>query len=272
MSNQLRSYQILKRWWRWSKSHAHSQSLRQLAKKLKISPGYLSKIFSGRIKTPQKLIAPISKHLSMDMATKRQWLEALSREVLRKDIGEIISMRKHNGAAENSPLDAFELGPAQTEWLLEKWHRTALLDLTTLSNFENESAKIARRLGISIEEVQRSIQYFLDCGLLVLTQEGKLKKRYLHLRFPSTTTKKIFRNHHISQMKRAIEHLEKATAPQDFSNRLIFGITVACNKDKLEEVKLTLHRALYEAAQNLSLGSCGEVYQLNLQIFPQTRK
>lgn len=272
MSNKLQSHQILKSWWKRSQSLPHSISLRAIAKKIKISPGYLSKIFSGKIFTPQKLIKPISKILNMDPATQSQWIEALTRETIKKNIGNTPLMNRNIDSDKNSPLDAFELGPVETEWLLEKWHRTALLDLTTLKNFENDHTKIANRLGISIEEVQRSIRYFLESGLLILTEDGHLKKKYLHLRFPSTTSKIIFRNHHISQMKRAIQHLDQSTTPHDFTNRLIFGITVACNKANLEEVKLGLHRALYEAAQKLSSGPCEDIYQLNLQIFPQSKK
>jgi hypothetical protein len=36
-------------------------------------------------------------------------------------------------------------------------------------------------------------------------------------------------------------------------------------------MKASLHKMIYEAALELSDGDCDEVYQLNLQIFPQTQ-
>jgi uncharacterized protein (TIGR02147 family) len=272
MANYASSAKILKSSWRRLQNSPSAISLRKLAAGLSVSPGYLSKIFSGQAPIPKRMIDPLIKKLELDPATRDQLIRAVTREALREKVGVKTSDPATSPSLEPDAIESYELGPKEAEWILGRWYRTALLDLTTLKGFRNDTVWIARRLGISIAEVERSIAYLKDAGLLTETAHGGLRKIHLHLRFPSSTSKKVFRQHHISQMKRAIQTLENQTAPKDFSMRFVSGVTFACDPSQIEKVKVALNKALYEATQTLSRSDCTEVYQLNLQLFPHTRE
>lgn len=168
-------------------------------------------------------------------------------------------------------MEEYEIPAEQAEWLLKRWYHLPLLDLMTTTNFQSNSIWIATRLGISVTEVEAALKTLVDENLAILDQNGAYKKKHLKIRFPTTISKSVIREHHKAQMKRAKELLETRMTPKDFNNRLIVGLSVACNPQYLQEVKEYLHAALYEAAEILSRDPCAEVYQINLQLFPHTK-
>lgn len=262
LKNPLKASRILKKiWLRKKKIDPKQLSLRKLASKNKISPGYLSKVFSGEKVLSKDLAYKICKILNVDDASY----------ALIQELYENTQHQQQSKNFELPNLETFELMPESSEWLLSHWYRLTILDLMTTVNFKNDIEWIAKKIDISKNEVELSLKYFLDSQLAEINENGQWRKKHLNLRFPTTTTKSVIRQHHKSQLKRAIKELDSKTTPSDFSNRLITSISIASNPEQMKAAKDYLHLALYKAAEILGKGPCTEVYQLNLQLFPSTK-
>lgn len=260
MASQAQALRTIKKIWNRKKDvDSEISSLRKLAQKLKISPGYLSKVFSAQKPMNEDLARKFIKVLAPDALAQQTILQAFAQaKPALKDAADL-------------DLSVFEIGPADAEWLLGKWYRTTLLDLMTLKNFVSDPKWMAKRLGITVNEVERSLSYLEKQGLAIRDESGVWRKKHLLLRFPTEISKKVIREHHKSNLIRASELLDSKILPRDFNNRLIVSLSIACNLDHLQMVKEQLHQQLYQAAHQLSQGDCSEVYQLNLQLFPQSR-
>ena len=250
---------ILKKTFKKRQTENPKFSIRLLATKAKVTNGYLSKILSGKKSLTHELALTLGDALQMDDLQKDQ---------LRVSLG--ISLQS-KVKAENLVLEEYELATSDTEWILSKWYITAVLDLITLEDFEESIDVIAKRLEILPTQAKEALLVLEKTGLIDRDENGRLKKKYLKLRFPTKMSKAVIRDLHLAQMKRAAQLLNLRTSQADFEARLVTGLTVASNPQKMKEAVAVIHAALYQAANILSDGPCTEVYQLNLQLFPQTR-
>lgn len=248
---------LKKSWVRLRNKEPQFWSLRQVAREARVSPGYLSKIFSKQKGLTLKLARKLIEILRIDDVNKESILSSFGQVKLDKEKFELPEM------------EAFELPAEESEWLLGKWYRLPLLDLMTVDGFENDPQWMANKLGVNVGDIKDSLCKLIEAELAFCDEHGNYKKVHSKIRFPTVISKKSIREYHKSQMQRAILELGKVT-PKEFNQRLIVGLSVASNPEKLEEVKNFLHLALYRAAEMLSNGECNEVYQLNIQLFPQT--
>lgn len=243
-------------------------SLRSLAEKLRISPGFLSKVFSGQKGLTPALAEKLCLHLRMDSLQKDQMMVYLQENLLQKKFGKGPEIKNKKSV---QSLQEMVLMSDDAEWLLAKWYRLPILDLATCKDFQSDPAWIAHRLDISEAEAGEALDKLEKYGFLSRNASGQLIKTHELLRFPAKFSKAIIRDFHTLQMKRAMNYMNQNTDQSSFHKRLIAGLGVAVNPTNIEKAKTILHQALYEAAEILQEGDCSEVYQLNLQMFPHTR-
>jgi uncharacterized protein (TIGR02147 family) len=151
--------------------------------------------------------------------------------------------------------------------LNDQWYYSALLDLTTCSNFRSEPEWIAKRLGISQKEVLKAIELLQKAGLLKI-EAGQFRKTEEHLVVPTVVSREKIRRYHKMMSLKAIETMEKNISLEDFQRRLIKGSTIAVNPKQLEKAKIIINNALNEVIHTLTQGECTEIYHFNLQLFP----
>ncbi|RYZ76989.1 MAG: TIGR02147 family protein [Proteobacteria bacterium] len=244
-------------------------TLRSLASRSNISAGFLSKVFSGQKDLNIKLAERLFKLLAMDSLQRDQVLSAMESSILKTKLrGARVSKP---AKASTSSLDEFTLMDTDAEWLLGKWYRLTLLDLVTCSNFKESTKWIVSRLGVSQSEAESAMKELERYGYLQRDTKSVLRKTHENLRFPTKFSKDVIRNYQKSQMRRATAELDHKTSLSDFSRRLIASVSVASNPKSVERAKAILHEAMYEAAAVLAEGEATEVYQINLQFFPQTQ-
>jgi uncharacterized protein (TIGR02147 family) len=142
----------------------------------------------------------------------------------------------------------------------------------TTEGFKEDPAWIARRLQILKSEAEAALKVLERSGLIGRDERGRLIKLHTRIRFSTRQSKEIIRNYNFLHMKRAMKLLELKHSQADFQARLFSGVSVAANKEKFEEARLYIHKALYKAAEILSEGPCDEVFQINIQFFPQTTR
>ncbi len=243
-------------------------SLRSLALKLKISPGYLSKVLSGKKSLNAELALQLCKELKVDKLQLDQIKASLHQDLIDANFGSHGS--QYDSSSTVKMMAEMRLMEPQADWLLEQWYRLALLDLITCSDFHLNIDWISSRLEITPQQASDTLRHLLKEGFVKKNSDGSLAKSHDKLRFPSKYTKEIVRNYHETQMKRAIRCMNTRLSQKDFENRLVVGINLAGNPQNLEKAKEIIHRALYEASEILSSGDCTEVYHIGLQLFPQT--
>ena len=245
----------------------HGLTLRELASRTHVSPGFLSKVFSGQKSLTGDLAESLCAKLHLDDLQRGQVFEQLKAGLIREKLGK---WNSKNRIKNTDPLSEFHLMDTDAEWLLGKWYRLVLLDLVTCVDFQQDHLWIASRLSIPPSDAGRCLKDLEKFGFLTREDDGKLKKTHERLRFPMKFSKAITRDFHSSQIKRAMSHLHGKTNQKAYEARLITSLGVASDPAHIARAKQILHEALYEAALVLAEGEPTEVYQINLQLFPQT--
>ena len=143
-----------------------------------------------------------------------------------------------------------------------------ILDLTTIEGFQPDSRWISLQLGITRRQAQGALRVLKRLGLLRETG-GKWEKAGLKLMFPSQTPSKVVRRYHRQMIQKGIESM-RSVGSDAYARRDITGITFAANPARLDAAKKKIQRFRRNLQAFLSEGSCTQLYQLNLQLFPLT--
>ena len=93
------------------------------------------------------------------------------------------------------------------------------------------------------------------------------------MRFPTDRSHASVRKYHQEAINKARAQLSSPQAGETFDSRLISALCVTGSSEKIKEARLILEEAMYRAANLMADEDItDEVYQLNLQIFPLTRR
>jgi uncharacterized protein (TIGR02147 family) len=224
-------------------------SLRSLARRLQVSPSFLSRVLNGKKALPSHLRHKLAKALDVEP-------ELLGPETTTTSV--------------TSAVDEWEIAEPQSKQILRNWYYIPILELVMLSNFDGELESIARRLGLSLTTVGIAVRELVDLGLLKQV-DGRHTKTKTLLRFTSATSLHLIRQFHDAMLTRAREELRLRQAEEDFERRLIIGITVTAAPEKVQEAKRRLAECLYEIANDLMSAPGTEVYHIALQLLPLTK-
>lgn len=239
-------------------------SLRALAGRLKMSASFLSRVLSGKKSIPFALLLKLQRALDIEPEVFSLLKEAHS-------IREAPGIRLRGRAKVQSALKDWNLVSSQQLASLNQWYYLAILEMTTLSNFDGNPETIARRLKISQPVAELALRELERQGL-VEYQDGMLKKSQVKLRWGSARSLREIREFHRQLLVKAQQELIQSTSDSDFARRLISGITLSVAPDKIEWAKQRLNECLHEIANQLSDDPGSEVYHLAVQFFPLTKE
>lgn len=219
-------------------------SLRAFAKYLEIDQSFLSKVLKGQRPVTNKLVATIGPKLGL----KPQQVKALF-------------------TAGTAAMPSF-LSLSDDEFdLLSEWHHFAIIELSKTKGFKLDPRKIAKRLGLHVEEIRDALARLERLGFIQIT--GKEFK----VLTPNTTwtntssssaARKKFQKNLIQKSMEAIDDVP-------FDLRENGSLTVAINKERLPEFKEKLkeiRKELAEFFQPDGEQNLDEVYQLTMALFP----
>ena len=234
-------------------------SARAFARDIGVSPAFVTQVLNGQKKININRAIDIVKALKLKDNEKQALLESVFSE---------------NGMSLKikSEIDRDTLVDLSDEQfsVVADWYHFAILDLTTTKGFQSKAPWIAKRLGISVFEVEMALIRLVKVGLIVKSTDG-YRKAHKQVTFPTKVSMVAVREHHRQMMDRAKSQLEKTDA-QSFKNRMIVSITCAADTRKIEEAREKIAEFQQELANFLSDGDeCEEVYQLNIQLFPHTK-
>jgi uncharacterized protein (TIGR02147 family) len=260
MTAREKSAQLLGEYLALKKSKSPHFSLRYLAKKLGISPSYLSKVFTGKKPLPLSRLTALAKELELDAYSLRALKRALARE--QKELGladELIPVEA------DLPSEEFEV--SHDFFLIEDWYFLAILELATCQGFRPEW--ISPRLGLKEDVAAYAWNQLVNRGL-VQEKNGAWEKTKKKIRLPSAKLDQRFQNHYVRMLRKAAEEVGKKTEA-DFARRLALGASVATNEESFLKAKKYLEDSLVEAGKILTSGKADRVYYLTFQLFPLTK-
>ncbi len=237
-------------------------SIRSLAKRLEVSPSFLSRVFSGKKPLPFSLLVQLKSVLEIEdevfVLFKEKYAESKIYQSLSPE------------TEANSTLQSWDLAEKPSFSILRQWYYLPILECTNLENYDGSLKMISDRLGISLVLVESAMKELLSLGLVQEKNGGYFKTRK-KLRWGSSKSVAEVRTFHHQMMSKAQEELRTRTSEEHFSKRLITGLTITASSEKIALAKMRLSEVLHEIANELIEGDGNEVYHLSAQLFPLTK-
>jgi len=250
----LQTHLALQKYFERKKKSSPGFSLRALARRVGVSPSFLSRIMSGKKSIPDNLLKKLARVLDVEP------------ELLA---GASPTKRKQKTVV-TSPVDDWAISRKETAQILRNWYYVAILEFTTLQNYDGKIETIARRLRLSTQTVEIALREMLSLGLVNL-EKGRYKKSDEKIRFTSSTSTHLIRKFHDDILERCQLELRNATTEEEFQKRLIAGVMVTCTPEAAQSAKRKLADCIYEIANELTANPGTEVYHLGAVFFPLTK-
>jgi uncharacterized protein (TIGR02147 family) len=234
-------------------------SLRNLSKKLNVSPALLSLISSGKRQLTEENVEAWANFFEWN-AQEVTWLKkiiALEFATTSEKRDALEGMTRFKSFKEKSSQEVL------TYKYLQKWWNVAIREMSDLPDFQEDPDWIQKRLlyKVSIENVRKSLT-FLNKNRL-LSKYGNFRR----LDCQGDVYKLALSSFHEQILNKAVESIYKVSSDK----RHILGQTVTISEDQLPELKDILDETL-EKIIKLTEKSSGvkEVYHMALIGFPLT--
>ena len=253
------------------KAKNSSYSVSALARDLGVSQSLLSRVMSGKRKLTlaqaQKIVLIIglskSDERKLIEATLKQSSESFADDQKLSPKLAVISERESKRREQTLESEKFNA--------ISQWYHLPLLTLISTQGFQNDVRWIARRLGITHQEVAGAIHRLKLLGLIE-DQNGLLSAVNHHVEFMPKKSEEAIREHHRQMMMKANEVLVTSTDDQSWNQRDISSLSMGVDTNNVGEAKELIRKFKEDMRALLTKGSANEVYQFNLQLFPISRR
>lgn len=220
-------------------------SLRSFARDLGVSPGRLSRILSGKDEAGHRLISAI---------LKSKIFSSEEMDELAKCVKETESPFGKGSSYEGLSLDGQEAAAI--------WNHLAVFNLITLPGFKFNRETVSKRLGLSEEQVQRSVKFLLSHNYIRKTETGVFASNSDQLFF----SPKHFKDIHSAHLDYLQANKKRAQeCPEDSS---FFGlVTVAMSDEAFQKAKTMMNKVLAKICREDATNPNQKVFHVSTQIF-----
>jgi uncharacterized protein (TIGR02147 family) len=226
-------------------------SLRAFARDLGLPASHLSEFLSNKRTLSAAQIERIVYRLGYDYREANEFISTLENQRTKK--------RSFEKAFVPLNQDAFSL--------IADWQNYAILNLMRTKNFKSDTAWIADRLGLQLDVAEKAIQR-LERLQLIEKREGGLVRVAKNLTTSQDIPSEALRESHRQDFQNALKSLIETPSDQ----RDITSITMAIDPDKIPLAKKMIRAFRRKLSETLESGSQTEVYNLNIQLVPISRK
>jgi transcriptional regulator with XRE-family HTH domain len=218
-------------------------SLRAFARDCGLNSGRMSQFLSGqRLLTPA-MIKKISQNLGLSETELLLFSNLRKKEKsVYKVEGEVLKNIYH-------PINFYVLSLFETE------------------KFQATAEFIAKRLKISSELAQQSLDFLEKNNLIARNSENKLVPRYDIIQTTTNIPNESLRQSHKISLSRIIENLDHV----DVKDRHMTSVTLCVDPVLLPMAQKKIMNFVRKIATGLESGRKKEVYELNIQLFPVTQ-
>ena len=230
-----------------------SYSLRSFAKNLGVAPSTLSMVMSGRCPVTLKFIDKVATKLKLteDQVIDLQLDLIKSNQKIKNDLGQ------------------YSFIESETFEAIKDWYHYAILNFIRTKDFKPEARWVAKRLGLTLGEVQTALEHLKHAGLLKIE-----KGEWIDLTSKKTTHtdnrkySEAKKEHQRQVFSLAREAIDKV----DFQKRNHTGVTISFNLNQIEEAKnfISQFREAFLNRFDCVKQNGDEVYHLSVGFFPMT--
>lgn len=259
--------EFLRDWFDFLKSGQSLFSLRELAKKAKISTGYLPMVLSGKRKLTNNMLNKIIPHLEL---TTEEEIHFELLVQLKNAENQEAKMRYLSLMEQNSNYKKYNKHESETYRYLTHWYYVAIREMTALQDFQDDPQWISKKLKdkVSKEEIVKALKFLIDKRFIIKGKDGKYLPPDKNIECYGGVFKLALTEFH----KEMFEMGVKSISNTHRDNRNIKGHTFAIPKDKIANAKKIIddaEEALIELGNQEESGSV--VMQGQLAIFPLTK-
>jgi uncharacterized protein (TIGR02147 family) len=249
----------------------------------KIPCGFTFRSFARKAGLSASLLKDIlSKRQNLTLPTMRKYAGAMGLGV--KETAYFEALVGFNNAATNSEKNSFfgkmvrlrGRAAAKTVDILQyeyfsEWYHTVVRELMTHVGLGCDPATIARRIvpAVSPAKIRRSITLLKELGLVHQGSDGA--RRVSDRAIPSEYEIRslALKNYHTGMLERSAEALEK----YPISEREFQGLTISTSRTTFLRMKERIRSFTNELTDMAAAEKekTGEVYQINVHMFPFTR-
>ena len=244
-------------------------SLRSFAKDLEISPSRLSEVLSARQGLSAKFAEKISAKLKLTPKEAQFWLDLILAENSNNEkVREFAAIRMSEARMNN---DRSQL-KADQQQIVSNWFFIAILEMTSLHDFQPNVNWISERLGMNADQVQIAIDKLFSLGLMSLetSYDDEVKwvaKPEVFRSFSSISREKVNQFH-----RQILKMHSDALGETPDSERISQAMVLAIPKNSLAEFELEFQKLLIHF-WNKNAGQKNEdLVLLSLNVSPITKQ
>lgn len=217
-------------------------SLRAYAKKIGLSIGTLSYLLNGKSSITVERAREILNRLQLPTRLKNEILVLMNIEPV---------------------FDKKELS-ADLYSLIAPWQNRALLFSFDLDEKSRNLDITAKKIGLSTPKVKAMINLFLSKGLLHKGPNGEIYRNREILKTTDGKPSRGLRELHRSNIELGLHAIDKVPIKE----RDLSSLSFAGNPEKLDELRLEIHKFYEKALAIMESGPRTEVFQLSIQLLP----
>lgn len=244
-------------------------SLRAMAKKLGLSPGRLSEIMNGRRLLTTQMAMRIADRLEYGPDRRAEFLSTVddARNDARNPRAAIPT------AALPAPLKSLrqpKYDPLEMDrfHVIADWYHFAILSLIETTDFNSSPDWISRRLGISVAQAESALERLQSTKLISISAKGRVRSTGKNIETPTDIASTALKRSHRQTLEQAIEAIYEVP----LNERDITSMTMAIDSKKIPQAKKLIRDFRKKMAAFLENGPADEVYNLNIQLLPITRR
>ncbi len=238
-------------------------SLRAFARALGLSPGYLSALLAGQKRLSPSRALEVAERLGYGSTQTKAFLTLAQAESWG-----LTSATPAGTTAETSDDALFRPLALDVFGAMADWQHSALLLLIKTKDFREDTAWIAKRLGISAQAAKAALDRLFRLGLVKRGRGKKLVSTNIALATPTDEPNSALRHFHGQMLEKARVALEK----QSVHERDITGITLAIRAEDIPKYKEEIRSFRRKLAQMMNQPgpTPDAVYHCSLQFFAVT--
>lgn len=236
-----------------------SYSLRAFSRDIGLSQSFLSLVLNKKRQLSDEMALRISETLKLKNSSKKLFINLVrleqiknpdSKRILQKEIDQLLKRQVN-----------FKLLSEDVFKIVSEWHYFAIIELTSLKDFKNNSRWISRKLKISEIEVELALEKLIRVGLLV-EENGQLKKTEKNYIFENVPSAAIRKHHHGT-----LELAQKALEEQDMSQREFFTVCFPMDPRLLPEAKRKIREFSEDLMREMEESNPLAIYKVAVQMF-----
>jgi len=228
-------------------------SQRQFARRLGLPSGRASELISGKRRITPALAEKLAERLALSPRKRAQFFHAV--------------LAERFALPTTAPANEAYLLAEDTFQVIADWYHFAILSLMQTDDFEAAPPRIAQRLGIRAAEARQALERLQRVGL-IRRQRGRWVRTKQNLTTSWDISSPALRHSHRQELQRALAALE-LVPPEE---RDVSALTMAIDPRQLPKAKKLIREFQSAMETVLETGRRTEVYTLNVQLLPITRR